>query len=103
MNERQEINIRNGSLVSQIYGSETTVENYNCSYSLNESYRAEFEESDLQLAGTNKDGDLRIIELPEHRFFIATLFQPQLKQGNLFPHPLVISFLNSSRGTDREK
>ena len=98
MSERQEINIRSGSLVSQIYGSKTIIENYNCSYSLNETYRAEFEESDLQLVGTNKDGDVRIIELPEHRFFIATLFQPQLGQTNSFPHPLVASFLNSLKG-----
>lgn len=103
MSERQEIIIRSGSLVSQIYESETIVENYNCSYSLNETYRAEFEESDLQLVGTNKDGDVRIIELPEHRFFIATLFQPQLNQSNFSPHPLVRSFLKSSMGIDRER
>ena len=100
MSERQEINIRSGSLVSHIYGREKTVENYNCSCSLNEIYRAEFEASDLQVVGTNKDGDVRIIELPEHRFFIATLFQPQLNLSNFFPHPLVIFFLKSSMGID---
>ncbi|MGA7277720.1 MAG: hypothetical protein WBW79_07265 [Desulfocapsaceae bacterium] len=103
MSERQEINIRSGSLVSQIYESETTVENFNCSYSLNETYRAEFEESDFQFVGTNKDGDVRIIELPELRFFIATLFQPQLSQSNFFPHPLVRFFLKSSMGIDKEE
>ena len=101
MSERQEINIRSGSLVSQIYESKTIIENYNCSYSLNETYRAEFEESDLQLVGTNKDGDVRIIELPEHRFFIATLFQPQLNQSNFSPHPLVRFFLKSSMEINR--
>ncbi len=93
--EQQEINIRSGSLVSQIYEGEKIVENYNCSYSLNEMYRAEFEDSNLQLAGTNKDGDVRIIELPQCRFFVATLFQPPLSHGNSFPHPLVVSFLKA--------
>ena len=101
--EQQEINIRSGSLVSRIYGREKIVESYNCIYSLNEAYRINFEESDLQLVGTNKDGDVRIIELPEHRFFIATLFQPQLNQSHSFPHPLVTSFLKSSGGIDRAK
>ena len=99
ISEEQEINIRRGSMVSHIYGRETVVESYNCSYSLNESYRAEFEESDLQLVGTNNDGEVRIIELPESRYFIATLFQPQLNHDTSFPHPLVISFLKSSVGS----
>lgn len=98
ISERQEINILRGSLVSQIYESETAIENYNCNYSLNEAYRAKFEESDLQCVGTNNDGDVRIIEMPQCHFFVATLFQPQLSQGNSFPHPLVVSFLKSLGG-----
>lgn len=94
--EQQEITLRSGSLVSQIYGKETIVERYNCSYSLNDGYRIEFEESDLQLVGSNNDGDVRIIELPQCRYFIASLFQPQLKQDKSLPHPLVTSFLKSS-------
>ena len=104
ISEQQEIYLRNGSLVSQIYGKDSIVENYNCSYSLNETYRAVFEESDLQLVGTNIEGDVRIVELPQCHFFVATLFQPQLNQEHSFPHPLVISFLNSSTGSiEREK
>lgn len=96
--EQQEIKLRNGSLVSQIYGRATIVENYNCSYSLNETYKVKFDESDLKIVGTNTDGDVRIIELPRCRYFIASLFQPQLNQDKSSTHPLVTSFLRASGG-----
>lgn len=100
LSQKQEINIRSGSLASQIYQSETITENYNCSYSLNEEFRAKFsEDSRLHIVGTSNDDAPRIIEIPECRFFVATLFQPQLRQGESFPHPLVVSFLNSLKST----
>lgn len=98
ISEQQEIKIRSGSLVSRIYGKESVVESYNCRYSLNETHRIEFEKSELQLVGTNNDGDVRIIELPQCRYFVATLFQPQLNENKSSPHPLVASFLKASEG-----
>ena len=96
ISERQEINIRLGSLAHQIYGKESVIEKYNCSYSLNEMFRNKFEDSDLHCVGTNNDGDVRIVEIPNCRFFVATLFQPQLNPSESFPHPLIVSFLKTA-------
>lgn len=93
--ETQEITIRQNSLAQSIYQEESVIEKFNCSYSLNEDYRATFEQSDLQIAGVNADGDVRVIEIANHRFYLATLFQPQLNTDDS-PHPVIISFLKEA-------
>ena len=38
-------------------------------------------------------GELRAVELPEHPFFIATLYQPQLSSTEARPHPVIVEFV----------
>lgn len=92
--ETQEISIRKDSRAHQIYQKDSVVEKYNCSYGLNEDYRDRFEHSDLEVVGVNPDGDARMIELSNHRFFLAMLFQPQLHVESL--HPVIVSFLEEA-------
>lgn len=40
--------------------------------------------------------EIRAVELPNHRFFIATLFQPQLSSKPGTPHPLIVQFLRAA-------
>ena len=93
--ETQKISIRKNSRAHQIYQKESVTEKYNCSYSLNDDYRNEFERSDLRIVGVNPDGDVRMIELSHHRFFLAMLFQPQLNTVES-PHPVIVSFLEEA-------
>ena len=39
---------------------------------------------------------MRAFDLPSHRFFLATLFQPQLSSSYDAPHPLIEGFLRAS-------
>jgi CTP synthase (UTP-ammonia lyase) len=39
------------------------------------------------------DGELRAFELADRRFFLASLFQPQLSSSYAEPHPIVLGFL----------
>ena len=96
ISEKQDINIRLGSFAHQIYGKDSVIEKYNCSNSLNEKYRTKFEDSDLHCVGTGNDGDVRIVEIPNCRFFVATLFQPQLYLNESAPHPLIVTFLKTA-------
>jgi CTP synthase (UTP-ammonia lyase) len=48
------------------------------------------------VAGTDEAGDTRILELPHNKFFIATLFQPQLSSTPEKPHRLILAFLKSA-------
>ncbi|MDF2904678.1 MAG: synthase [Bacillus sp. (in: firmicutes)] len=40
-----------------------------------------------------KDGEARILELPDHDFYFLTLFQPAMNTSNEHPHPLITAFL----------
>ena len=51
----------------------------------------------LALSGVDHDGEPRVIELPTHKFFIATLFVPQMHSTPGQPHPLVTAWLQAAR------
>jgi CTP synthase (UTP-ammonia lyase) len=41
-------------------------------------------------------GEPRAVELAHHRFFLATLFQPQLSSRPDAPHPIWLAFLRAA-------
>ena len=45
----------------------------------------------------------RAIESPTHRFYIATLYQPQLSSKPGKPHPLVLAFVQAAADWGRKK
>jgi len=47
----------------------------------------------LQIVGSDSEGEIRVVELPHHPFFIATLFVPQLLSRPDCPHPLITAFI----------
>jgi len=53
--------------------------------------------------GRGADGEIRAIESPTHRFFIATLFQPQLSSTEKKPHPIVLAFVQAAADWERKK
>jgi len=63
---------------------------------VNRKYLPDFVVAGLRLTGFDDNGELRAIELPGDRFFIATLFQPQLSSAENRPHPLIVAYLNAS-------
>jgi len=68
------------------------VEPYYCNYGVNPDYRLQFEASGLRVSGVGSEGEIRIVELPEHPFFIATLFLPQGRSTAATPHPLLVGY-----------
>ncbi|MFJ8106381.1 hypothetical protein [Streptomyces sp. NPDC096132] len=82
------VTIEPGSLAQSVIGSERTVERYFCAYGPSrhlDSLRAH----GLRLSGHDEDGHVRIVELPGHPFFLASLFQPELYGDGSRPHPIV--------------
>jgi len=43
----------------------------------------------LRFSGVDEAGEVRIAELPDHPFFLATLFQPELAGDGTRPHPII--------------
>ncbi len=55
-----------------------------------------FREGALRVTGVDEVGDVRIIELDGHPFFIATLFQPERSASSGIRHPLIAAYLQAS-------
>lgn len=78
-----------GSLASRVYGSASVSERHRHRYEVNIGYRDLLRECGLQISGTSPDGRLpEIVERPDHPWFIAVQFHPELRSRPLDPHPL---------------
>jgi CTP synthase (UTP-ammonia lyase) len=87
-----EVRIDAGSLAERVLGAERTVERYHCSYGLDPAYLDVLTAHGLRFTGHDDEGDVRILELPDHPFFLATLFQPELADTSPRPHPVIRAF-----------
>jgi len=74
---------------ARLYGVPEATEGYYCNYGVNPDYRLQFEAAGLRVSGVGDEGEIRIVELPEHPFFVATLFLPQARSTHENPHPLL--------------
>ncbi len=90
------LTIERGSRLADIYHALEAEEEYFCNYEVNREYLADFAAAGLELSAFDDNGELRAIELPGDRFFIATLFQPQLSSTEARPHPLITAFLSAA-------
>lgn len=92
------VNIEDGSRAAAAYRSPTAPERYYCNFGLNLDYLDSLVRAGLQVTGTDQDGEPRILELPDHRFFVATLFVPQTSSTPASPHPLVRALVEAAEG-----
>ncbi|MCB0194217.1 MAG: CTP synthase [Anaerolineae bacterium] len=88
-----ELTFVDGSTVARIYGSLTATEAYYCNFGVNPDKVHLLKRGPLHITGSDAEGEIRVIELPDHPFFLATLFVPQTKSTPSRPHPLVNAFL----------
>lgn len=93
----ESLRILPGTRLCRIAGATDASEQYYCNYGVNAEYEARFEASGLRPAARGAQGELRAVELTGHRFFLATLFQPQLSSRPEAPHPLLLAFLRAAR------
>jgi CTP synthase (UTP-ammonia lyase) len=93
----RKILINTDSKAYQYYGRAEVEERFTCNYGLNQEYKNLIFSGGLRVAGTDEHGEVRILELPQNKFFIATLFQPQLSSLPANPHKLILAFLTHTR------
>lgn len=92
--DRQEaVQLKPGSQAARVFGREAITEEYLCNYEFNREYQEQVDAAGLKVVGVDEHGVGRVVELPEHRFFIATLFLPQMKSSDARPHPYLIGFV----------
>ena len=98
-----EIRIRPGSYLQTFYSTDTVAEEFFCNFELNPDYEWCSIEAGFPIAARGPQGEVRAIESPTHRFFIATLFQPQLASKPENPHPLVLAFVQAANDWGKKK
>jgi CTP synthase (UTP-ammonia lyase) len=87
-----------GTQVARIYGRLEATEDFRCNYGFNPAFAKNFERSDLRFAGFDSASELRAIELPSQRFYLATLYLPQMRSQPGKPHPLIQAYLQAALG-----
>ncbi|MER7769988.1 hypothetical protein [Kitasatospora sp. NPDC096140] len=78
-----------GSLAERVFGTTRTLERYHCAYGLNAAYLDRLSTHGLRFSGADESGEVRILELPDHPFFLASLFQPELSGDGTRAHAAI--------------
>ena len=87
------VHFSHGSLLRKAYNAPESVEEYHCSFGLNGKYLRLLEGSQFCVAAVDDQHDIRAFELDGHPFFVATLFQPEMRSMNGDASPIVHAFV----------
>jgi CTP synthase (UTP-ammonia lyase) len=88
-----EILLAEDGLVREAYGTDRITEGYHCNFGLNAQYSSLLFSHGLRSTAHDASGDVRVIELSTHPFFVATLFQPERRALRGETPPLVKAFV----------
>ena len=84
------VKIKQDTLAHRVYGGELVYERHRHRWEVNPDYIEKFERAGLIFSGISADDKRRmeILELPGHRYFIATQFHPEFKSRPMKPAPV---------------
>jgi CTP synthase (UTP-ammonia lyase) len=91
-----EIRLRPGSYLHSFYKKDVVSEEFFCNFEVNPEFEWAVIEAGFPIVARGAHGEVRAIESPAHRFFIATLFQPQLSSKPGKAHPIIVEFLRAA-------
>ncbi|AUU91566.1 hypothetical protein C2U55_22045 [Enterobacteriaceae bacterium ENNIH3] len=95
--QEAEVELRPNTLIARAYGREKISEGYHCNYGVSPDFAAELEKSDMRVTAWDEDGEIRAVELSNHPFFVATLFQHERNALAGRPVPLVQAMLKAAK------
>jgi CTP synthase (UTP-ammonia lyase) len=88
----------------RIYGTAHAKERYYCRFGLNPKWRNAFNDSGPLIAGVDaEDGDVRLMRLLDHPFYVLTLFVPQTRSSPGNAHPLIQSYLRAALSSETQQ
>ncbi|HYJ60110.1 MAG TPA: CTP synthase [Actinomycetota bacterium] len=86
-----------GTVAAGAYGVDVVEERHRHRWEVNPAYHDRLREGGLRISGTSQKGRLaEIIELPDHPFFVAGQFHPELRSRPTRPHPLFLAFVGAA-------
>ena len=92
LGEESDVHVTPGTRAAGILGAGPRIERFFCAYGLDERYRTRLEDAGLSFSATDATGAVRMLELPDHPFYLAALFQPELSSDASWVHPLIRAF-----------
>jgi CTP synthase len=93
----QACHVEPGTLAAASYGEEVVYERHRHRYEVNPAYHEALRDGGLVTSGSSQKGRLaEIVELPDHPFFIAGQFHPELRSRPTRPHPLFLGFVGAA-------
>ena len=103
---KQRVRLVPDSLAARVYGAPETFAEFHCSNELNRRFQPLFERSELRVSGVGDEGEARVVELvgaaadgrPSGRFFVGTLYLPQLAAARGEPDPLIDAYVGAAAG-----
>ncbi len=94
--------LKTGSLAQKVYGTENISERHRHRYEVNMKYEDTLNKGGMIISGKSPDGKLpEIVERPEHPWFMAVQFHPELKSKPFAPHPIFISLIKAAIDNSR--
>ncbi|MEO1888417.1 MAG: CTP synthase [Cycloclasticus sp.] len=93
----QKCQLTPGSLAHKVYGKDVITERHRHRFEFNNTFLEQFEEAGLSISGKSMDGRLvEIVEIPEHRWFLACQFHPEFTSKPRTGHPLFSGFVSAA-------
>ncbi len=81
----------------QCYGESEIEERHRHRYEFNNEYLKRFVDGGMRIAGKNPERNLvEIVEIPDHPWYVAVQFHPELKSRPNRPHPLFRGFVGAA-------
>ena len=89
--------LKPGSKAAAVYATEHISERHRHRSEVNIKYKEQLERAGMAIYGTSPDGKLpEIVERPDHPWFVAVQFHPELKSKPFAPHPLFVEFVRAA-------
>jgi CTP synthase (UTP-ammonia lyase) len=86
-----------GTRLAAICGTEPFDGFHFCGFGLQQRYAEVLQDAGVVIGATADDAGVEAIELPDHPFFVATAFQPQVGNGDAGRlHPLIGALIDAS-------
>lgn len=86
--------LKEKSIVKEVYKEKEIKERHRHRYEVNPSYKERFKDSSLVFSGINEElGLVEIVELKDHKWFVATQFHPEFASRPNRAHPLFRDFI----------
>ncbi|GAB1543833.1 CTP synthase [Scytonema sp. NUACC21] len=90
------VRFRSGSRIAVAYEREEAVESYRCRFGLNPAFQERLLSGGLRVSAYDSKSEVRAVELDNHPFFVATLFQPErIALVHQLP-PLIAAFVQAT-------